>query len=104
MARFVNNLGPVIAGGTASISLNAGREDNVVGSIFSDQPGTLWVEQTPDGVNYDVSASYPVVANTALKFSETIIWPTVKLRFVSSGGSTTTVFRLYARESSAGIH
>jgi hypothetical protein len=102
MARVERNLGPVAAGGTVTLDLQGGREDNIVGSIFSDQPGNVTVEQAADGTNYDIVTTFPVTANTGRSFSDTVFWPKVRVRFNNTGASPTTAFRFYARFSSAG--
>jgi len=106
MARFVAayNPGTNVAVGTPFVSdtIQASSADRVTGSIFSDQPGTLYIEQSPNGTNWDVSTSYTVTANQGAGFSEEVLLPNVRLRFSNTGAATTTVFRLYARFQSAG--
>ncbi len=76
--------------------------DRVTGVVFADQAGTIYIEQSLDnGTNYDISTSYPVVANTGKGFSEEILLNTVRVRFVN-GGTAQTAFRISARVASAG--
>jgi len=67
----------------------------VCGSAYADQPGTLYVEQSPDGSNWDVVDSFSVSAGTGLKFSVEKVLPYLRVRYVN-GAADQTVFRLYA--------
>jgi hypothetical protein len=71
--------------------LETGR---IVGSIIADQAGTLYVEQSPDNVNWDIVDSFSVSANTGLKFSVEKVVQYARVRFVN-GVTAQTVFRLY---------
>jgi hypothetical protein len=71
--------------------LNTGR---VVGTVFADQPGTLYVEQSPNNVNWDVVDGFSVSVNVGLGFSVEKVCPYVRVRYVN-GATAQTVFRLY---------
>jgi len=66
----------------------------ICGSVYADQPGTLYVEQSPDGSNWDVVDSFSVPAGTGLKFSVEKVLPYVRVRYVN-GANSQEVFRLY---------
>jgi hypothetical protein len=66
----------------------------ICGSVYADQPGTLYVEQSPDGANWDIVDSYSVSAGTGLKFSVEKVLPYARVRYVN-GATAQTVFRLY---------
>jgi len=66
----------------------------IVGTVFADQSGTLYVEQSPDGNNWDVVDSFPVSANAGLGFTVEKVAPYVRVRYVN-GATTQTTFRLY---------
>jgi len=66
----------------------------ICGSVYADQPGTLYVEQSPDGTNWDLVDSYSVSAGTGLKFSVEKVLPYARVRFVN-GATAQAVFRLY---------
>ena len=103
MAAQQFHKGPVTASGEVIVGpIQAGLHDRVGGSVFSDQPGTLYIEQSGDNVNWDISSDYPVVANNGTGFSEEVILAYVRIRFENTGASDTTVFRLFARTSAAG--
>jgi hypothetical protein len=85
-----------------SNAYNTDRTDKIAGTVFSDQAGTLYIEQSSDGTNWDVSTSYGITANDGKGFSEDLYAPYVRVRFTNTGGSTQTAFRLFAKSSSAG--
>jgi hypothetical protein len=78
------------------------RIDTLAGYVNTDQAGTLKVEQTFDGENWDVSESFSVVANTTKTFTVTLIASQVRITFENTGGSDQGHIRLYARGTSAG--
>lgn len=101
MPRYAGTTTPVTAGqGYNSGALNSGLSDRAKGIVFSDKAGTVYIEQSFDGANWDLSTSYAVVANTGKSFSEELVAPFFRVRFVPS--TDTTVFRLNVNTSSAG--
>jgi hypothetical protein len=103
MARVSSTTTPLGSGATwTSPVINPDLADRITGSVFSDQAGTIYIEQSPDGgANWDVSTSYPTVAGVGAAFSEETYLPTARIRFVN-GATAQTTFRLYSRVSSAG--
>lgn len=103
MARFIGSSGTLL--GNAEVfqqTLQAGREDWLVGIVFADQAGNLFVDQSADGVNWDLtSTAYAVSASAGKTFKEEIYGPFVRVRYVN-GATPQGVFRLAARFSSAG--
>jgi hypothetical protein len=81
--------------------LQTGLADRVTGTVFADQAGTLFIEQSFDGTNYDLSKSVAVLASAGQGFSEEIVAPYLRVRYVN-GATPQTVFRVYMRMSSAG--
>jgi len=82
-------------------TMSADRADNVTGLVFANPGGTLYIEQSADGSNWDLSESVTVVANTGQGFSKSVFAPFVRLRYVN-GGADQTVFRISGKFSSAG--
>lgn len=78
-----------------------GYADHISGMVFASHPGTLYVEQSSDGVNYDISTDYDVPANDGKGFSEPLYGSYVRLRYVN-GGTNQTAFRINAKYTSAG--
>lgn len=82
-------------------SLNTDRADSITGSVWADQAGTLYIEQSPDGQNWDISEEVTVTAGDGQGFSKSLYGPYVRLRYVN-GGTDQGAFRLYSRFGSAG--
>ena len=72
-------------------SLTTGR---LIGNIFADQAGTLYIEQSPNNTNWDVIDSYAVSASAGIGFSVEKVAEHIRARFVN-GGVAQTAFRLY---------
>jgi len=72
-------------------SLTTGR---LIGSVFADQAGTLYIEQSPDNVNWDIVDSYAISANAGIGFSVEKVAEHIRVRYVN-GGVAQTVFRLF---------
>lgn len=70
--------------------------DNIVGTVFADAAGTIYVEQSFDRANWDISTDYAVAANDGKGFAEKVYAPFVRLRYVN-GSSAQSAFRLYGR-------
>jgi hypothetical protein len=86
---------PLAANGTwVSTTDSSAYTRFICGSVYADQPGTLYVEQSPDGTNWDVVDSYSVSAGVGLKFSVEKVLPYARVRYVN-GATAQTVFRLY---------
>jgi len=66
----------------------------IVGSVFADVDGTLYVEQSPNGTNWDVVDSFPVSGGSGLGFSVEVVCPYCRVRYVNSA-SDQSKFRLY---------
>jgi hypothetical protein len=101
MARFIGTNAPLAAAAVWQDTLNAGREDTLVGMVFSDQGGTLNIEHSADGQNWDVNEPVTVAAGVGQVFERKVYAPHFRLRYVN-GATQQGVFRLTARFSSAG--
>lgn len=77
------------------------RHDTVQGSVFADKKGTLYIEQSPDGSHWDVSTSYEIEANDGKGFTETLVDPYWRIRYVN-GTEAQTTFRLAASTQAGG--
>lgn len=101
MARYNATSTPLAGAGVATLNLGAGREDYVVGMVFADQAGNIFIEQSMDNINWDISTTYAISANDGKGFKEEVYAPYVRVRYVN-GATPQTAFRLTARFSSAG--
>lgn len=104
MPRIGSSTSPLGANGTWDTGvMQPGLSDRITGAVFSDQVGTIYIEQSGDGTNWDISTNYAVAAGDGEGFSEEVLLPFVRVRYLN-GGIAQTVFRLYARMTSAGTH
>lgn len=90
--------------------LQTDRAQKIAGSIFTDQPGTLYVEQSFDGGNnFDISSVYTVASSggqvglsQGSGFEIDVIAPIIQIRYVN-GGTNQGVFRLFSRTYTSGV-
>jgi hypothetical protein len=68
----------------------------VIAHAYADQPGTLYIEQSPDGTNWDIVESTSVAANTGTALITVVKSKYVRFRYVN-GANAQTVFRLAKR-------
>jgi hypothetical protein len=111
-------------GGTSTFTsrwLKTETHDLITGSVFSSSAGSFYLEQSPDGTNWDPTASGAVLnytansggtANAAIAitasvskgFAEQVILPYWRIRFVrTSGTGTPASFQITARTSDSGV-
>jgi len=82
--------------------MSADRADNIVGIVFSNVAGSLSIDQSIDGINWDYTATpVAVSAGTGTVFNVPLYGPFVRLRYVN-GGTAQATFRIGAKFSSAG--
>lgn len=86
---------PLLANETIeSDPIKADRWSRITGSVKADQNGTLIIEQSPDGVNWDVQDTFTITANNGIGFSVEVVCPYVRVRYIN-GSTDQTEFRLY---------
>lgn len=113
-------------GGTNTFTsryLRTETHDLLTGSVFSNVAGSFYLEQSPDGVNWDpttsgavhnysannvsngtLHAAISVTANKAQPFVEQVILPYWRIRFVrTTGTGTPTSFQINARTANSGV-
>lgn len=102
MAGFEANKTPLLANATyTSATLMSETYDTIVGSVESDKAGTLYIEQSQDGTNWDVSTSYSITAGNGKGFTEIVVAPYFRVKY-TNGGANQTNFRIYVKRSAAG--
>lgn len=67
----------------------------IVGSVYADVDGTLYVEQSPDNTNWDIVDSFSITGGSGIGFSVEKVAQYARVRYVN-GAADQTVFRLYA--------
>lgn len=77
-----------------SSNLNIETYKALCGSVYADQAGTLYIEQSFDGTNWDISSSVAISAGVGESFEISINAPYGRVRYVN-GATAQTVFRLY---------
>lgn len=106
MARFASyntsdpNTGNQVLAANASIpvmTLQANSSGQLVGTVISDQPGNLNIDQSFDGTNWDVTNQVAVTGGTGSEISETLFAPFVQVRFTNTGASTQSYLRIFLR-------
>ena len=66
----------------------------IVGSVYADVDGTLYVEQSPDNSNWDIVDSFSITGGSGIGFSVEKVAQYARVRYVN-GATDQTVFRLY---------
>lgn len=72
----------------------------IVGSIFSNSSGSLKIEQSPDGTNWDAETDVAITGATATPFSVEVVAPYARIVFVPSATNTTLRIFPFLRRSS----
>lgn len=99
---FAATQSPLHANGTVTIGpYETFRAQNITGSVFSDQGGTLKVEQSFDNQNWDISSSITVTGGQGQGFSFPVEAPYFRATY-TNGGVDQTVFRLFIRSFQSG--
>lgn len=103
MPRSESSKTPLAGAGVFTTgTMQVGLSDSIVGSVFADQDGTVFVEQSGDGDNWDVSAQYVYsAAGGGRGLNEVALLPYVRVRYVN-GATPQTAFRIFIHQSSAG--
>jgi hypothetical protein len=101
-----------VSGVFTSDYLKSDTHDYITGSIYSNESGNLYIEQSPDGTNWDIknyttstntNAAIAITNGTAKGFVEQIILPFWRVRFTTTSTNTPTTLRLHARTSDASV-
>lgn len=77
------------------------RHDSITGSVFADQAGTIFLEQSGDGTNWDVSTSYSIEASKSKGFVETLVLPYWRVRY-KNGNTNQGTFRISVTTQAGG--
>ena len=72
-------------------SLETGR---IVGLVYADVGGTIYIEQSGDGLSWDVIDSYSVTGGSGMGFTIQKVAQHARVRYVN-GAADQRVFRLY---------
>jgi hypothetical protein len=81
---------------SSSFDLSSYEWRHFIATVYADQAGTLYVEQSPDGTNWDISESLSVSAGVGASLEVVIKSRYVRVRYVN-GATAQSVFRLARR-------
>lgn len=77
------------------------RHDTVDGSVYADKAGKIYIEQSQDGSHWDISASYEIEEEDGKGFSEPLVLPYWRIRYVN-GSDDQGAFRISADTQAGG--
>lgn len=75
-------------------SLNVDGSNLLTGSVYSDQAGSLAIQQSSDNTNWDIVDTIAVSAATGVAINQQIYTPYARIVY-TNGATAQTVFRLY---------
>jgi hypothetical protein len=102
--RVAQQIADTVAALPAAATFTSGQfstsnSGKIVGTIFADQPGNLFIDQSPDGTNYDTITTIATTAsNTGANssFNVDVVGMYARLRWTNTGAGPTSVKRIYA--------
>lgn len=100
MARYGTLSGNYSAALARIATVDPGLADRLTGILWADAAGTLHIEQSADGISWDLDTAIPAVIGTGVAVSVEIVAPFVQARYVNGGGAA--VVRCAVRFTSAG--
>jgi hypothetical protein len=94
MPSLVTSTATLAAAGTFSSGpLQIQRAISITGTVFSDQDGTLYIDQGGDGVNWDYTLSFALEGDTGVDVDTPLLSQWFQVRY-TNGAVTQNVFRL----------
>jgi hypothetical protein len=78
------------------------RHDTVEGIVVADKAGTLFIDQSGDGKNWDFSNSFEISASVGKGFSQILVAPYWRVRFKNTTNENQGVFRIWANTQAGG--
>lgn len=91
--KVVSSNATLAGGGSLSQNFGTGGCERITGTVFADQAGTLHIEQSPDGTNWDITTDITVAAGVAQGFSIEPLTVDARARYVN-GATPQGTFRL----------
>lgn len=92
MAALIETTTPLLAGETyVSPTRTVPRAISITGTIESSTNGTLFIEQSGDGTDFDLSSSYEITGGQGEGFVLPLLAPHFRIRFHNEGGNQTTL-------------
>lgn len=78
------------------------RHDTLAGSVFADKAGTVFIEQSSDGVNWDISEELSVEASKGKVINVSLLLPYWRVRAKNTTDENQTVFRISVTTQAGG--
>lgn len=95
MSSLISTTTPLALNATYTSAVsNINRATQITGSVYADQPGTLYIDQGGDGTNFDCVTQYYLDGLSTTVVDIDIICQYLRVRYVN-GPTPQTVFRLY---------
>ena len=76
-------------------SVEVDKYTRLCGTVIADQDGTIYIDQSPDGTNWDYTSSFNFTANDGLAFSVEVVCPYARMRVTNTSSSDQTYLRAY---------
>jgi hypothetical protein len=96
-ANSAGGMTPLTSGQSITpLTIDAGQESKIFGIVKSDQAGTVVIEQSFDGTNWDYANTIAVTAGTGVKIEEDIIAPYARVRY-TNGATNQGFLRIFLR-------
>ena len=86
---------------TSGVVSSDGYVRAVAMGIFNEN-GTIYIDQSNDGSNWDYSSSVATVGGTGFAISAEVVAPYIRFRWANGTANATTTHRLYCHLRSAG--
>lgn len=97
MAALIETTTPLAGEATyVSPTKTVPRAIAITGTVFSNTNGTLFIEQSGDGTDFDVSSSYEITGGNGEGFDIPLLSPHFRIRFHNSSVSAQSNFRIFA--------
>jgi len=102
---ITNDLSDLVASTTTPLGANASFTSptfdlngwgKIVGSVFTNQPGTLKIQQSNDGINFDAESVFSITSNTPTGFIVDVVGNIGRVVY-TNGATAQTIFRLFVR-------
>lgn len=99
MSSLISNITPCTPNQTWISSVNQlTRATYITGSVYADEPGICYIDQSGDGTNWDITTEYEIQGFTGtgagVKIETDVIDQFFRVRYVN-GAQAQTVFRLF---------
>jgi hypothetical protein len=100
MPRYATLSAAYAAAEEKTQTVDPGLADRITGIVWADAAGSLKIEQSADGTNWDLSTTIAAIINTGVAVSVEIVAPYVRAHYINGAGVANV--RCAVRFTSAG--